>query len=77
MPASQPGPGQQRPGVNDGSEWDQAHAALQAAPSSAMALAIARWKQLTTSDGFTFADYSGFLVAYPGFPEETKLRTSA
>ena len=39
-----------------------------------MAQAIARWKQLTGSDRFQFDDYASFLLSYPGFPEELKLR---
>lgn len=70
-PAAQPRP------ANDGSEWDMAHAALQASPAGTMAMAISRWKVLTSSDRFAFADYAGFLTAYPGFPEEAKLRAYA
>jgi soluble lytic murein transglycosylase len=39
-----------------------------------MVQAIERWKLLSRSDGFTFFDYSTFLMAYPGLPEEAKLR---
>lgn len=63
--------------VQDGSEWDRARAALMATPMSNMAQAIERWKLLVSSDRFSFADYAGFVMAYPGFPEETKLRGSA
>ncbi|MBS0255414.1 MAG: lytic transglycosylase domain-containing protein [Proteobacteria bacterium] len=62
----------------DGSEWDRARARLAATAPSGMAAAVARWKQLTASDSAgSFDDYAGFLVAYPGFPEEWKLRTAA
>ncbi|WP_374528049.1 lytic transglycosylase domain-containing protein [Novosphingobium sp.] len=61
----------------DGSEWDTAHAALKATPAGTMAMGIARWKQLVASDRFLFADYSGFLVSYPDFPENDKLRAYA
>jgi len=60
--------------VSDGSEWDRARAALSANPTGTMAMAIARWKQLTASDRFAFGDYATFLTSYPGFPEEAKLR---
>ena len=39
-----------------------------------MGQAIERWKVLSTSPRFSFGDYSGFLLTYPGFPEEAKLR---
>ena len=61
----------------DGSEWDRARAQLIATQRSGMGYAIAQWKQLTASDRFSFADYSRFLLTYPGFPLEDKLRGSA
>src|SRR5690349_3800051 len=44
------------------------------APSSAMSYAVSRWEQLSASERFTFEDYAGFLLSYPGFPDEDKLR---
>lgn len=61
----------------DGSEWDQARAVLLGKPAGDMVLGIARWKQLSASDQLNFADYSGFLLSYPGFPEEAKMRVKA
>ena len=58
----------------DGRQWDQARASLQALPPGNMAQAVARWKLLSANAGFTFNDYASFLLAYPGLPEETKLR---
>ena len=58
----------------DGSEWDQARARLVASSRGDMAQAIARWENLTSSNRFSFNDYSSFLLTYPGFPEEAKLR---
>ena len=63
--------------AQDGTEWDQARAAHQAIPPGAMRQAIDRWKMLTASDQFAFADYASFLITYPGFPEEPKLRLYA
>ena len=63
--------------AQDGSEWDRARAQLIASQRTGMAEAIARWKQLTASDRFGFADYSSFLLTYPGFPLEDKLRIAA
>lgn len=58
----------------DGRQWDQARANLRALPPGDMAQAIERWKILSTNTGYGFYDYSSFLLAYPGFPEEAKLR---
>ncbi len=58
----------------DGVEWDHARANLRALPPGDMHQAVARWKLLVANSGFAFADYSGFLLAYPGLPEEEKLR---
>src|SRR5579863_10127122 len=66
----------------DGSEWDRARAALIVSQPTAMAQAISRWQILTApeslgGDGYGFSDYAGFVLAYPGFPEEMKLRLAA
>lgn len=61
----------------DGSDWDAARTTLQALPPGNMVQAVARWKLLTASSGFTFYDYSTFLLTYPGLPDETKLRAYA
>ena len=63
--------------ATDGTEWDQARAQLRALPPGDMHMAVERWKLLVANPGFTFADYSGFLLAYPGLPEQGKLRTFA
>ena len=58
----------------DGRQWDHAQVALKALPPGNMAQAIERWKLLVGSDGFEFSTYSGFLLTYPGLPEQDKLR---
>lgn len=63
--------------AEDGSEWDRARQALQATPAGSMQQAVARWKMLSTSNRFLFSDYAGFLLAYPDFPEEAKMRVWA
>ena len=65
------------PTSGEGSEWDRARAQLRMSAATPMAQAIERWKRLASTDALAFADYSGFLVAYPGFPEEDKLRRAA
>jgi soluble lytic murein transglycosylase len=61
----------------DGTEWDRARAQLMANQPTGMAQAIERWKLLTGNPNYSFNDYAGFMLAYPGFPEEAKLRVSA
>jgi soluble lytic murein transglycosylase len=63
--------------ANDGSDWDQARAQLVASQPTAMAAAVDRWRLLSTSDRFSFSEYAGFLLAYPGFPDEDKVRRFA
>ncbi len=63
--------------ANDGSEWDTARAQLIASSRGDMAHAVSNWEMLVASDSLNFASYAGFLLAYPGFPEETKLRRNA
>jgi soluble lytic murein transglycosylase len=58
----------------DGIEWDHARTNLRALPPGDMHMAIERWKLLVANAGFQFSDYSGFLLAYPGLPEEAKIR---
>lgn len=70
---AQPGDESQMMG-EDGRQWDQAQAGLKALPPGDMAQAIERWRLLVNSNGYGFSDYSGFLLAYPGLPEQDKLR---
>src|SRR5688500_13370225 len=49
-------------------------AGLVATQPSAVSYAISRWEQLQASPRFTFEDYASFLLSYPGFPDEDKLR---
>ncbi|MFC3173105.1 lytic transglycosylase domain-containing protein [Novosphingobium bradum] len=65
------------PTSGEGSEWDRARAQLRMSAATPMAQAVSRWKLLASTDTLAFTDYSGFLVAYPGFPEEDKLRRAA
>ncbi|MBC7159569.1 MAG: lytic transglycosylase domain-containing protein [Porphyrobacter sp.] len=57
--------------------WDQARASLVASQPGPMAGAIAQWEALSSSASFSFIDYAGFLMAYPGFPDEARLRSYA
>ena len=56
-------------------QWDSARTSLVAVqPSPQIASAISRWEQLSASPNFTFQDYASFLMTWPGFPDEAKLR---
>ena len=63
--------------AQDGSEWDHARTQTLAGQRGAMTQAIERWKLLVASNRYTFSDYAGFLLTYPGFPNEEKLRIQA
>ncbi len=63
--------------ASDGSDWDTARAQLIASQPSAMSAAIDKWRQLSESDRFAFTDYTSFLAANPGFPDEEKVRRNA
>src|SRR5687768_6634052 len=52
-------------------------AGLVAAQPSAISYAISRWEQLSANPGYSFEDYASFLLAYPGWPDEDKLRGHA
>ncbi|HEY6048505.1 MAG TPA: hypothetical protein VIV07_05610, partial [Sphingomicrobium sp.] len=43
-----------------------------AAPS--VAYALDQWRRLRQSNGYSFADYASFLIANPGWPDESKMR---
>jgi len=55
----------------------QAGRASLVANQSAMGYAVSRWEQLQASQYYTFEDYATFLLAYPGFPDEDKLKAYA
>ncbi len=61
----------------DARAWDQARAELVASQPGAMAGAIARWERLSASQNYNFNDYSSFILSYPGFPQEERLRRYA
>lgn len=65
------------PDATGGADWDRARANLVASGGGQMMGAVERWKLLTSSNRFAFADYSNFVLTYPGFPDEEKLRRFA
>ncbi|MFA7588397.1 MAG: lytic transglycosylase domain-containing protein [Novosphingobium sp.] len=63
--------------VGKGSEWDQARDQLRTSGSTGMAQAVSRWQTLVNYNNLSFGDYSSFLITYPSFPQQDKLRKSA
>lgn len=57
--------------------WELARAELVAAQPRHSAQVVERWKLLTGNDRMGFDDYAGFVLAYPGFPQEDRLRRQA
>lgn len=63
--------------AQDASSWDRARQQMVASAPTQMARAIDRWEFLIANDRMNFDDYAGFVLAYPGFPQEERLRTRA
>jgi soluble lytic murein transglycosylase len=61
----------------EGAEWDRARAELMAGAPGSIAPAISRWRQLDSTDSAGFDAYASFLLAWPGFPDELRLRLNA
>ena len=65
----------------DGNAWDAAHARLLASAPGTMQGAVAEWRVLESSllNSWQprFDAIAGFLLRYPGFPDEAKLRLAA
>lgn len=65
----------------DGNAWDAAHARLLASAPGTMSSAIAQWRVLQNAaqgaGRLRFNDAAGFVLAWPGFPDEAKLRLAA
>jgi soluble lytic murein transglycosylase len=61
----------------EGAEWDRARAELLASAPGAVGSAIARWRQLDGTDSAGFDAYASFLLAWPGFPNEARMRIAA
>lgn len=58
----------------DGREWDQARVRLMQSHDMAVHQSIDTWRQLGASDRLSFSTYAGFLLSYPGYPQEEKIR---
>lgn len=60
--------------AEDGREWDLARARSMQSHDNAVHQSIDRWKLLVANDRMGFSAYAGFLLIYPGYPQEEKLR---
>lgn len=58
----------------DGREWDDARIRQMQDHNMGIHQAVERWKVLSANASQTFSTYAGFLISYPGFPMEEKLR---
>jgi soluble lytic murein transglycosylase len=58
----------------DGREWDAARAQSMQSHDMAVHQSIDRWKLLSANDRMGFAAYTGFLLSYPGYPQQDKIR---
>ena len=64
-------------GDYDGSAWDRARAQLITQNQAPISQAIERWKLVSTTPGYGFSNYAGFVASYPGFPDEDRIRRAA
>ena len=60
--------------AEDGREWDLARARAMQSHDMAVHQSIDRWKLLVANDRMGFSAYAGFLLTYPGYPQEEKIR---
>jgi soluble lytic murein transglycosylase len=69
----------QQSGAGSTVTWEAVQQRLSAssAGDAQIASAIERWRRISASDTLGFAAYADFLIAYPGWPEETRLRAVA
>ena len=63
--------------AQDGREWDQARAMQMQSFDPAVHQSVDRWKLLVANGSMGFNAYASFLMSYPGYPLEEKLRTAA
>ena len=59
------------------SDWQKTQKILSDPSKGNVSAALQRWKVLTGSDNYTFSEYASFLVTYPGWPQEKRMRRNA
>ncbi|MEH6789411.1 lytic transglycosylase domain-containing protein [Parasphingorhabdus sp.] len=57
--------------------WQNSDAGLSDPTGGNPVLGLQRWRVLTQSDNYSFEDYAGFLVTFPGWPEDTRMQRNA
>ncbi|MEO0462172.1 MAG: lytic transglycosylase domain-containing protein [Pseudomonadota bacterium] len=65
------------PGLPVAAQSSSSQSSLVAQQPSSINAAISRWEQLQKRGQYSFADYAGFLLAYPNFPRAAVLRVRA
>tara|TARA_R110000824_G_scaffold12043_6_gene52997 strand:+ start:13186 stop:15165 length:1980 start_codon:yes stop_codon:yes gene_type:complete len=57
--------------------WQGSESGLSDPTGGNAVLGLQRWRVLTQSDNYSFEDYAGFLVTYPGWPDDTRMQRNA
>jgi soluble lytic murein transglycosylase len=57
--------------------WEGVQARIAASEDSQIRTTIDNWRRLAASDAHGFSAYADFLLAHPGWPEESRMRGSA
>ncbi|WP_417621394.1 lytic transglycosylase domain-containing protein [Parasphingorhabdus sp.] len=57
--------------------WQSSESGLSDPTGGNAVLGLQRWRVLTQSDNYSFEDYAGFLVTYPGWPDDTRMQRNA
>ncbi|MCT2400720.1 lytic transglycosylase domain-containing protein [Novosphingobium mangrovi (ex Huang et al. 2023)] len=60
--------------AQDGREWDVARARALQRHEMTVHQSVDRWKMLVANDRQDFSTYSSFLLTFPGYPQEEKIR---
>ncbi|KHK90965.1 lytic transglycosylase domain-containing protein [Novosphingobium malaysiense] len=58
----------------DGRQWDVARARAMQSHDLSVHQSVDRWQQLVANDRMGFSAYASFLLTYPGYPREEKIR---
>jgi len=63
--------------IGDQQNWQSGSSSLSDPTGGNAVLGLQRWRILTGSDNYSFEDYAGFLVTYPDWPGESRMRRNA
>jgi soluble lytic murein transglycosylase len=56
------------------SDWNETQAKLLKSADLAILAEVDEWRRLRQSDGLNFGDYARFVMAHPGWPDESRIR---